>query len=124
MGDGRESWARVCLLWQCEVEETHQAEVIAAARLELALEDAGRLLPRPSRGASFCGLLGTGGVNLSNPGACACGGWWRSRGGRHAATSTDGGRCSGGRFCSSASPLSLPASGGRGSVSKGGGWRG
>ncbi|KAF0914962.1 hypothetical protein E2562_032942 [Oryza meyeriana var. granulata] len=41
--------------------------------------------------ASFCSLRGTGGVDLSNPGACACGGRWRSP----AATSTDGGRRSG-----------------------------
>ncbi|KAF0932726.1 hypothetical protein E2562_012070 [Oryza meyeriana var. granulata] len=41
--------------------------------------------------ASFCSLRGTGGIDLSNPGACACGGRWRSP----AATTPDGGRCSG-----------------------------
>ncbi|KAF0918750.1 hypothetical protein E2562_012069 [Oryza meyeriana var. granulata] len=41
--------------------------------------------------ASFCSLRGTGGVDLSNPSACACGGRWRSP----AATSTDDGRRSG-----------------------------
>ncbi|KAF0892629.1 hypothetical protein E2562_017348 [Oryza meyeriana var. granulata] len=47
-----------------------------------------RRLPLQPEDASFCSLRGTGGVDLSNPGACACGGRWRSP----AATSTDGGR--------------------------------
>lgn len=42
MGEGRESWARVCRLWQREVEDTQQAEVMAAVRLELELEDVRR----------------------------------------------------------------------------------
>jgi hypothetical protein len=113
MGKGRESWARVCRLWQCEVEETLQAEVIAAARLELALEDAGRLLLRP---------VGHRRRRPIQP-RRVCLGWVVAEPRRAARGDLTGRRPAQWRplLLLGFSPLPS-ASGVRGSVSKGGGW--